>query len=209
MNVKLSALTIGLLVGSMVFTSPVSAAFIDNDTYTTDTESGLDWLDVTASVNQSYDYVSSQFYVGGEYEGWQFASGIEFNQMLTNYTGVTIPPDYTLTVDYEPGILYELINMFGNTSNIIPDAAVYTIGNIFDKRSSATNWQASFIEHPWFTRSLMHNSYRDTDAPQLNAGSFLVRDTIAPVPVPPAIILMLSGIIGLFGVSRSKKIFIK
>lgn len=34
-----------------------NAAFIDSGTYLTDTTSGLDWLDVTASVNRTYNDV--------------------------------------------------------------------------------------------------------------------------------------------------------
>ena len=58
-----------------------NAAIIDNGSYTTDTESGLDWLDVTLSINRSYSDVSSQFGSGGDFEGWRYATGIEFDMV--------------------------------------------------------------------------------------------------------------------------------
>ncbi len=38
-----------------------NASIIDNGDRTTDSVSGLDWLDVTFSMNRSYDEVSAQF----------------------------------------------------------------------------------------------------------------------------------------------------
>ncbi|MFT7235595.1 MAG: hypothetical protein ACI9QV_001177 [Methylophagaceae bacterium] len=62
-----SALSVTLAFNSAAFAA--STSFIDNGSYTTDTISGLDWLDVTTSKDQSYNYVSSQFGVGGVYQG--------------------------------------------------------------------------------------------------------------------------------------------
>ena len=49
------------------------ASLIDNNFYTTDTTSGLDWLDLTETVGYSYNYISTQLGSGGEFEGWQYA----------------------------------------------------------------------------------------------------------------------------------------
>jgi hypothetical protein len=39
-----------------------------------DTNTGLIWLDLTVTANQSYNYVSSQLAPGGAYDGWRFAT---------------------------------------------------------------------------------------------------------------------------------------
>jgi hypothetical protein len=65
-----------------------NASIIDNGPYTTDTESGLDWLDVTLSIDRSYDDVSTQFGSAGDFEGWRYASGLEFEQLWNNISGV-------------------------------------------------------------------------------------------------------------------------
>jgi hypothetical protein len=63
---------------------PAHAAINDSadHSYLSDTATGLDWLDVTASVNMSFDQVSAQFGVGGTFEGWRYASGDEFNALI-------------------------------------------------------------------------------------------------------------------------------
>jgi len=50
------------------------ATIIDRDLFTTDSESGLDWLDLTETRGQSYDAIVSQMGAGQQYEGWRHAS---------------------------------------------------------------------------------------------------------------------------------------
>lgn len=69
---------------------PVQASIIDHGDFLTDTETGLDWLDVTKSVNRSYDDVSSEVGAGGDFSGWRYANGQEFNTLVGNFTGATI-----------------------------------------------------------------------------------------------------------------------
>lgn len=57
--------TFTILAALLCGTQAASAAFIDHGTYLTDAASGLDWLDVTASVNWSYTDVSGQLAAGG------------------------------------------------------------------------------------------------------------------------------------------------
>ena len=60
--------------------------FTDNGTYTTDTFSGLDWLDVTESTNRSYDDVFGQL-MGGDFDGWRYASAAEVATFWDNAGG--------------------------------------------------------------------------------------------------------------------------
>lgn len=68
----------------LICTSSVHATLIDHGTYTTDDVSGLDWLDVTTTVNQSFNYVSSQFGAGSLYEGYRHATVDEVAQLVSN-----------------------------------------------------------------------------------------------------------------------------
>ena len=71
-----------IVIASMfLFSSTSNAAIIDNNTFTTDTESGLDWLDVTFTVDRSYNDVSSQVGGSGDFEGWRYASRQEFDTL--------------------------------------------------------------------------------------------------------------------------------
>lgn len=109
-----------LLFSSFANASVISVgdSVFGSDSVTRDTESGLEWLDVTLSVNRSYNEVSTQFGVGGDYEGWRYASGLEFEQLLYNYTGVddSLP---TLAEYYSEGAdsIDELILLLGDTYN--------------------------------------------------------------------------------------------
>ena len=61
-----------------------NAALIDNGAYLTDTVSGLDWLKLTQTIDRSYTSVSGQLGDGGEFAGWQYASGAQFEALLLN-----------------------------------------------------------------------------------------------------------------------------
>ena len=61
--------------------------------WTTDTSTGLDWLDfdggaAPATSQRSYNDVKSQLLPGGDYQGWRFASRSEVYQFVLNVTGL-------------------------------------------------------------------------------------------------------------------------
>lgn len=62
----------------------VNAELVDNGKITSDTETGVDWLDLTETSGLSYDYVSSQLVSGGRFEGWSFASREQINTFFSN-----------------------------------------------------------------------------------------------------------------------------
>jgi hypothetical protein len=72
-----------LLSFALLFSSNVSAALVDNDTYTTDAVSGLHWLDLTATADMS------MFDAEAAYDGWRLATNSEvedlFGQLFDGY----------------------------------------------------------------------------------------------------------------------------
>ena len=92
------------------------ATFIDSGTYLTDTTSGLDWLDVTASVNRSYNDVSSRFGLGNIFEGWRYATGLEFNGLVEHWTSGGSAAGYYM-VEHPEGIgsIDGLVDALGST----------------------------------------------------------------------------------------------
>ena len=68
----------------MVVSFNAGAALIDNGTYTTDTASGLDWLDLTETTGLSFNYVSSQPGANGQFEGWSYAGITRIDQLVQN-----------------------------------------------------------------------------------------------------------------------------
>ena len=67
----IAAVALSAILG---FTSTAFAAIYDNGTGTTDSTSGLDWLDLTASTGRSYADVSGEFGTGGDFEGYRYAT---------------------------------------------------------------------------------------------------------------------------------------
>jgi len=198
-----------------------SIDFIDNDTYTTDTISGLDWLDVTKSVDQSYNYVSSQFFKGGEYDGWQYATGYEFNSMVTNYTGSTTITTLTETVTHSEGSIDGLVRLLGSTLDSLylqitsktydnyygrdeGEYLDYTLGLLKDTRFTSSYHYLAMIydndvrqgsDDTTTAWSELQHPYYDKG---FHYGSYLVRQTtVQTVPEPSTITLLLFSLISL------------
>jgi hypothetical protein len=64
------------------------AALVDNGTVTHDTVSGLDWLDLTLSADRSYNDVSVNFGVGGDFEGYRYATETEITAFFDSAGGI-------------------------------------------------------------------------------------------------------------------------
>ncbi|MCW8934309.1 MAG: hypothetical protein OQK98_06255 [Gammaproteobacteria bacterium] len=76
--------TLWLMAISCFISSNVNAELLDNGKFTSDTEEGIDWLDLTETSGLSYEYVSSQLGTGGRFEGWSFASREQINTFFSN-----------------------------------------------------------------------------------------------------------------------------
>ncbi len=123
----ISNLKATVFIAIILGNSSINAAIIDNNTFTTDTNSGLDWMDVTETSGISYDEVSVQLGVGGTYEGWRYATDIEFNTLVGNYTNKNIT-EFGL-VGQESNLIDGLVSLLGST---IDTLYVNTYGKTFD-----------------------------------------------------------------------------
>lgn len=76
---------------SAAFSTFSGAAFIESfdpragARFSTDTVSGLDWLDVTRTLNRSHQSVSLSMQTDHELEGWRYATVNEFDKLLINF----------------------------------------------------------------------------------------------------------------------------
>ena len=85
---------LAIAITTLVLSTSVNATFIDHGDYISDAGTELDWLDVTTTQNQSYDYVFSQLEVGGLYEGWRYASHYEVRNLYDGPEGNYANPDW-------------------------------------------------------------------------------------------------------------------
>jgi len=217
---------------SPVFAMPID--FVDQGDYLSDPHSGLDWLDVTTSVNQSYNYVSSQFGADGAYEGWRYATTAEFNTLVSNWTSQPSPITTIGLVGIAEGLLAPLIDMLGSTldsyymnyyGQTYNDYWGYTSHNGLSYIYGMTNPVGSNVNlsviydnertlsSSDYIQASILSSLWSTNAVRGDIGSYLVRDTAVvykePVTVPEPATFALMGLglagIGFFKQRKQKK----
>lgn len=193
-KMKLAVLSLGILGATSVH-----ATIIDHSAYLTDTATGLDWLDVTATAGKSYDEVLSQLGAGGLYEGWHYATGIQFNTLVADYTGWGVSASYYDQYDLGINQSGGLIGMLGNTMDAyylylfgITYAQYYgfqegvigeTLGMLADEDiTGGYRWAAGLWNNQYlgtYDMSWAHYELESTYNETYQIGSYLIRNTQA------------------------------
>jgi hypothetical protein len=171
-----------------------------------DFNSNTEWLSVTTTQNQSYDYVSSQLGSGGLYEGWSYASAADVTAMMYNYTleGQFNPFDnkitYSDSIDLAPfvaalGITKTLGRVFGLVSDV---------GSQSDEHYySVIDAELTYVGGDDFKA---YYGDLDNDQDKYYIGSFLTRSvSVSPVPTPAAAFLFAPALAGFIAVRRKAK----
>lgn len=207
-------LKLTLAAAALVLSTSVNAAIVSVDWQSTgdnlvtrDTTNGLEWLDLTETTNMSYFTVLGQLSTGSQFEGWRYATNVEVGSLFTAFG---LPLDANLTV---AGLVDSAIVDFSNTMGNIMDPAVFSYGaRGYIGEGSGGN---QYIAGAYYGISSGINFYTGPNlgsgatltpptTASANLGSYLVRDA-SVVPVPAAVWLFGSGLIGLAGIARRKK----
>jgi len=189
----------------------VSAALVSADWQTAgdnlitrDTESGLEWLDLTVTVNTSYNTITLQFGSGGTYEGWALATHAQISVMFDHAGG---SGTYTGT-SASHNIMFDngLLDLWGSTQSGTGLIAGKFLADEATGAPPGTHWVGTALDHADAAINdsvdLITQSWTDTNASPAIAPA-LVRTSV--VPVPAAVWLFGSGLLGLIGVARRKK----
>lgn len=75
-------LGLGMIIAG---TSTAQAAIFDQGIHTFDDSTNLLWLDLTETIAQSYNTINTRISTGGDLEGYRFATGDEFSQLVVNF----------------------------------------------------------------------------------------------------------------------------
>jgi len=182
MNIKmLKAAVAGLILPIGGF---ANATLIDNDSYTTDTESGLDWIDWTAASGVTQTDALAIFESGG----WRVANQNDVYELLNNFFDTTLSsssstlistgslPDFTAKFTQFKGL-------FGSNNGSQVFGRIEGFGLI----GAQSNYVfGGYI--PSYYGSINNTNTRE--------GVALVRNTIQ-VPEPATLAIFALGIIGL------------
>jgi len=211
---KRSVQGMALVAATLAFSPASQAAVVSVDWQTAgdnlitlDTNTGLNWLDLDVTANLSYSTVLGQLGTGGQFEGWRFATNAEVVALWANFN-IDLSSGAPLN---NAGLDTNIITasaMLGNTlCNYDCNATPYgTLGLTADPASTAgtRSWMGAYYYAPndnslYLTDGLL--SMGDYDA-AIHTGSYLVQ--ASPVPVPAAVWLFGTGLIGLAGIARRK-----
>ena len=168
---------------------------------TRDTVTGLEWLDLTETNGMTFDEVS--VLLNGPLVGWRYASTAEtiglwlnFNTDLNADHVVDAPgidPNIALAASY----LGNIVNEF-ETERQLDGVLGITAGVPAEYRhthmGAYTDIDTTFYQDERYSWS--------DDLSRLHTGSYLVR--VDAIPVPAAVWLFGSGLLGLIGVARRR-----
>ncbi|MDG2253943.1 MAG: VPDSG-CTERM sorting domain-containing protein [Opitutaceae bacterium] len=165
----------------LISASLTEAALIDNGTFTTDTASGLDWLDMSNTDGNSYNQTLTAISAGGSLDGWRFATSAEFDGLINAAVGSPYTPALYDAAIYSQ--MQTLINLLGST---IANEGTngYSIGYV----DSSALWYADARQFGWseilatnygYVRPASSTAWDATKATtNSSVGAFLVRTSV-------------------------------
>ena len=183
--------SISLVAMALVLSTSVNATIVDLGNITRDTTSGRDWLDLTGTTNTSYNQMLLDVGVGGQFEGWTIASFSDVEELFDNAGGDGNYPGLQTV------LASNLLPLWGVTG-FRPNETWFSVSD--SARSSSATSGVIF----GLNGSLVYSSnfaVKDQASPGLGTALYQV----SSVPVPAAVWLYCSGLLGLIGVARGKK----
>jgi hypothetical protein len=146
-NLKSAAIgaTMCIAAASLTFGSAHAALMSGDDpvhgvgSITIDTVNNLEWLDLTLSLNVSFNGALAQFGAGGTFEGFRHATAAEI-LALSNEAGLSLGQS---AANYLPAItLQALIGSLGNASPYLGTEGHYDDPTVFSQ-VGRNDWRAA------------------------------------------------------------------
>jgi hypothetical protein len=153
-----------------------------------DNSTGIEWLNLSLTSNQSYGYVEANLALGGIYAGWGYATPAELSQFFADFDGGIV----------DNALALSLMNDLGG-----PLGNVYNPANGFMRQSSIGLLDVPFdLGHALYGYIAVDNFFGPSIDPTLqgsqvdsfgtpSVGSWLVMS----VPEPSSLALCLAGLV--------------
>ncbi|MEQ1759430.1 MAG: DNRLRE domain-containing protein [Vicinamibacterales bacterium] len=162
--------------------SSISDQVFGSNSVTLDTQTGLEWLDLTKSTNRSFDYVLTQFGLGGEFAGWRLATTDQVTTLF-DHAGVRSTPQALGHQSLDPLLFNSNVEAFLSLVGITLSSAQNNgvAGLHLSPRMNGTTAPHSSVNISTNeTYSVIEGSFVVRHAPQGHLGHWLVRDRPAP-----------------------------
>ena len=197
----------GLAVLALVMCVPLAAqaAYVSIDRssvgdgqITLDTVSNLEWLDLDQTKPLSVNEAIADF----SGDGWRGATFADVNGLIGSFFGIT-PIANNNQHAVEGTKAAEFVSLFGTT--YIESGSPFSWGRYVGEGSSAGPWASVKSAGIDSTYLIFNSDYYNLNSPHIFSGVFLVRDHVSPVPLPAAVWLFGSALIGAGVIGKRRK----
>jgi len=206
---KSTSIAIALQFTTCAYSATISTDWkiINDNLITTDTVSGLDWLDLTETNGLSYNTVVSELGTNGRFSGFRYATDTEVLDLWNNFD-IDLSPRKLPTYGFIDSGIVSAGNMLGNTVNDF-NPNYYTFGalglSVSSPLDTSYNVLGAYHYIPdaenYYSFLYSGNWVLPYDS-GLEYGSYLVRNTV--IPIPASIWLFATGIISLIALARKR-----
>jgi len=190
----------------LALSTPSYAALVDFGTFTRDTTNSLDWLDVTATQDKSFNQVTT-IYSGTE---WRYATVSEFSAMantnlspIARVVSISVGNYVSSYAETYAGQTYYGTTSANTTTGLLLSTfgSGVAIGQLITSGNLPTLTGCCGLFGRIVIRNV-ENPNADYHSPSF--GSYLVRD-VSAVPIPAAVFLFAPALLGFMSLRRKAK----
>lgn len=200
MKLFVSVFFAGLFSLSVLGADRAEAAVIGSPVGLIDTDTGLEWLDVTVNAGLSYNQMNAGGLNGYAAQGFRYATILEVGELFEN-AGAVLPAIGSTRLQSTTAPADLLIGFLGSNTTATNDSYIQAV--------SGTAFNATAQRAPWIrgaglgTPRLSYGAFTPPNTfGSSTVGHWLVRE-VAPVPLPAALPL-LAGALGLLAWMRRR-----